>query len=51
VAVLKTLAERTDVPTGCAERLSVQKVMAAAEGNLREPPGGEWTGVWVATEK
>jgi hypothetical protein len=51
VAALKSLGGRSDVPTGSAERLSVRKVMGAAEEHLKSPPTGTWTGVWVASEK
>eukprot|EP00672_Neobodo_designis_P023217 CAMPEP_0174853068 /NCGR_PEP_ID=MMETSP1114-20130205/27346_1 /TAXON_ID=312471 /ORGANISM="Neobodo designis, Strain CCAP 1951/1" /LENGTH=181 /DNA_ID=CAMNT_0016087689 /DNA_START=1 /DNA_END=546 /DNA_ORIENTATION=- len=51
VSSLQALASTPGLPTGCADRLSVQKVLAAAEENMREPPTGTWTGVWTASEK
>jgi len=51
ISALQALASTPGLPTDCAQRVCVRKVLAAAEENLKHPPAGQWTGVWTAVEK
>jgi len=51
MSLFQELSDTTRFPPGAAEHLSVKRIYEKCEECIREPPGKDWTGSWVAAEK